>query len=200
MRKRLPKSFYRHHDVVSIAKKLLGKRLCTFIDGQYTSGIITETEAYAGVTDKASHAYGGRLTERTKVMFDHPGTAYVYLCYGLHHLFNIVTNKKGVPHAVLVRAVQPEEGIEIMLQRRKKKKVDKTLSGGPGTVAQALGIHVKHSGMSLLEELIWVEDAGIKVSDKDIIAGPRVGVDYAGEDAKLPYRFILRTNAERTSK
>ncbi len=195
MRKQLPKSFYADKDVVKLAKKLLGLRLCTVIDGKYTSGIITETEAYAGVNDKASHAYGGRLTERTKIMFDEPGTAYVYLCYGIHHLFNIVTNKKGIPHAILIRAIKPDEGIEYMMERRKKLKVDKTFSGGPGTVSQALGIKTKHSGISLLEskaaEKIWVEETGIKIPGKEIVAGRRIGVDYAGEDAKLPYRFYI---------
>lgn len=191
MRKQLPKSFYADKNVVKLAKKLLGMRLCTVIDGKYTSGIITETEAYAGVTDKASHAYGGRLTERTKIMFDEPGTAYVYLCYGIHHLFNIVTNKKGIPHAILIRAIKPDEGVEFMMERRKKLKVDKTFSGGPGTVSQALGIQTKHSGKSLFEKEIWVEETGIKIPEKEIVAGPRIGVDYAGEDAKLPYRFFV---------
>ncbi|HET6991451.1 MAG TPA: DNA-3-methyladenine glycosylase [Bacteroidia bacterium] len=193
MKKLLPKSFYNHHDVVSLAKKLLGKRLCTNINGKYTSGIITETEAYAGVTDRASHAYGGKLTKRTKTMFEEGGTAYVYLCYGIHHLFNIVTNKKGIPHAILIRAIQPDEGIEIMMKRRKKNKIDKTFSGGPGTVSQALGIHVRHSGKNLLDQEIWVEETGIKIPEKEIIAGPRIGVDYAGEDAKLPYRFLINS-------
>ena len=191
MRKKLPESFFADKDVVKLAKKLLGKRLCTLVDGKYTSGIITETEAYAGVTDKASHAYGGRKTDRTKIMFEEPGTAYVYLCYGIHHLFNIVTNKKGVPHAILIRAIQPDEGIEYMMERRKKFKVGKTFSGGPGTVSQALGIKTKHSGINLLGKEIWVEEAGIKIPEKEIIAGPRIGVDYAGEDAKLPYRFYV---------
>jgi DNA-3-methyladenine glycosylase len=190
--KKLTKSFYQDKDVVKLARELLGKRLCTMIDGKYTAGIITETEAYAGVVDKASHAYGGRLTERTKIMYEEGGTAYVYLCYGLHHLFNVVTNKKGTPHAILIRAIKPEHGIDIMLERRNKKKVDKTLSGGPGTVAQALGINVKYSGHSLLGQQIWIENAGIKVKEEQIVSGPRIGVDYAGEDAKLPYRFILR--------
>lgn len=192
MRKKLQRSFYADKDVVKLAKKLVGKRLCTIIDGKYTSGIITETEAYAGVTDKASHAYGGRLTERTKIMFDEPGTAYVYLCYGIHHLFNIVTNKKGIPHAILIRAIKPDEGIEYMMERRKKLKVDKTFSSGPGTVSQALGILTKHSGKSLLDNEIWVEETGIKIPEKEIVAGPRIGVDYAGEDAKLPYRFFVK--------
>lgn len=192
MGKRISSSFYNREDVVSLARELIGKRLCTFVNKQYTSGIITETEAYAGVTDKASHAFGGRFTERTKTMYEKGGTSYVYLCYGIHHLFNIVTNKKGTPHAILIRGIFPEEGIEIMLQRRSKNKADKTLAAGPGTVSQALGIQVKHSGISLLEQTIWLEETSISVPAELISAGPRIGVDYAGEDAKLPYRFLLK--------
>lgn len=192
MGKRISSSFYNREDVVSLARELIGKRLCTFVNKQYTSGIITETEAYAGVTDKASHAFGGRFTERTKTMYEKGGTSYVYLCYGIHHLFNIVTNKKGTPHAILIRGIFPEEGIEIMLQRRGKNKADKTLAAGPGTVSQALGIQVKHSGISLLEQTIWLEETSISVPAELISAGPRIGVDYAGEDAKLPYRFLLK--------
>ena len=193
MKNQVKKSFYQNEDVVSLAKNLLGKKLCTNFHGQFTSGIITETEAYAGVTDKASHAFGGRKTERTKTMFEEGGTAYVYLCYGIHHLFNIVTNKKGIPHAILIRAIQPVDGIETMMERRKKYKLDKTFSGGPGTVSQALGIHVKHSGEVLTGKEIWVEETGIVIPKKEIIAGPRIGVDYAGEDAKLPYRFYVKS-------
>lgn len=192
MGKRISSSFYNREDVVSLARELIGKRLCTFVNKQYTSGIITETEAYAGVADKASHAFGGRFTERTKTMYEKGGTSYVYLCYGIHHLFNIVTNKKGTPHAILIRGIFPEEGIEIMLQRRGKNKADKTLAAGPGTVSQALGIQVKHSGISLLEQTIWLEETSISVPAELISAGPRIGVDYAGEDAKLPYRFLLK--------
>lgn len=200
MMKKLPKSFYLGEDVVGLAKKLLGKRLCTNFNGKFTSAIITETEAYAGVTDKASHAHGGRFTERTKVMYSEGGTAYVYLCYGLHHLFNIVTNKKGIPHAILIRAVEPEKGIDVMLKRRNKKKADKTLSAGPGTVSQALGIRVTHSGKKLSGKEIWMEESGIIVPEKEIVAGPRVGVDYAGEDAKLPYRFVWKMADEKKSR
>lgn len=192
MSKKLGKDFYLQEDVVSVTKQLLGKRLCTRIDGALTSAIITEAEAYAGVTDRASHAYGGRFTERTKVMYMEGGLAYVYLCYGIHHLFNVVTNREGVPHAVLIRAAYPEKGLEWMLFRRNKKTADKTLSAGPGTVSQALGIHTSHTGTDLLGKTIWIEDAGITIKAKDIIAGPRVGVDYAGKDALLPYRFIVR--------
>lgn len=189
---RLPQSFFEHEDVVDLAKKLLGKRIVTKIDGVITSGIISETEAYAGTTDRASHAYGGRHTERTKTMYESGGVSYVYLCYGIHHLFNFVTNRKGVPHAILLRAIQPEKGIKWMLMRRNKKKVDKTLCGGPGTVSQALGITTKNNGELLSGRKIWVEETGIVVKPEEIISGPRIGVDYAGEDAKLPYRFRLQ--------
>lgn len=188
---RLPQSFFEEEDVVELAKKLLGKRIVTKLEGVITSGIITETEAYAGVNDKASHAYGGRFTERTRTMYESGGVSYVYLCYGIHHLFNFVTNKKGVPHAVLLRAIRPEKGIKWMLARRNKTKVDKTLCGGPGTVSQALGITTAMNGELLSGKKIWVEETGIIVKPEDIIAGPRIGVDYAGKDAKLPYRFRL---------
>lgn len=187
---RLTKDFYLRDDVVNLSRELLGKLLCTNIDGLYTSALITETEAYAGETDRASHAYGGRRTNRTEVMYAEGGTAYVYLCYGIHHLFNIVTGKKNTPHAILIRAVKPVDGIEIMLRRRNKFKVDKTLSGGPGTVAQALGITTAHTGVSLLGKTIWLQDEGIVVPKKKIRTGPRIGIDYAGEDAKRPYRFV----------
>lgn len=192
MGKKINSSFYLQENVVQLAQELIGKRLCTFIDGKYTSGIITESEAYAGETDRASHAFGGRFTERTKTMYEKGGTAYVYLCYGIHHLFNIVTNKKGIPHAILIRGIQPEEGIDLMLKRRNKSKADKTLAAGPGTVSQALGIHVRHSGISLLDKTIWLEETGLEISSASISAGPRIGVDYAGEDARLPYRFLLK--------
>ncbi len=190
---RLPQSFFEDEDVVELAKKLLGKRIVTKLDGVITSGIITETEAYEGVSDRASHAFGGRLTERTKTMYEQGGMSYVYLCYGIHHLFNFVTNKKGVPHAILLRAIQPEKGIKWMLMRRNKTKVDTTLCGGPGTVSQALGITTKNNGELLSGKKIWVEETGISVKPQDIIAGPRIGVDYAGKDAKLPYRFRLNS-------
>jgi DNA-3-methyladenine glycosylase len=189
---KLKKDFYLRDDVVQISKDLLGKYLFTKFDGKLTAGIITETEAYAGVTDRASHAYNNRRTKRTEIMFSEGGTAYVYLCYGIHHLFNVVTGKKDNPHAVLIRAIKPVIGISTILKRRFKSKTDKNIAGGPGTVSQALGIKTEHSGLSLLGNKIWIEDKGIKIKEKDIIVGARVGVDYAGEDAKLPYRFIAK--------
>ncbi|MCB0429701.1 MAG: DNA-3-methyladenine glycosylase [Flavobacteriales bacterium] len=188
---KLPPSYYRQTDVVALAEDLLGKFLVTNINGTRTSGIITETEAYAGVNDRASHAYGNRRTARTETMYQNGGLAYVYLCYGLHHLFNVVTNVKDVPHAILVRAVQPSEGIDLMLERRKLTTEGPRLSGGPATLSQALGITVKHNKTSLNGHVIWLEDRGIRPSKDQITVGPRVGVDYAGEDAKLPYRFRL---------
>jgi DNA-3-methyladenine glycosylase len=184
---KIPLSFYQREDVVIIARELLGKVLITNINGERTEGIITETEAYAGITDRASHAYGDRRTQRTEVMYAAGGVAYVYLCYGMHALFNIVTYKKEVPHAILIRAIEPLKGIDIMLQRSGKEKADKNFCIGPGKVTKALGIHCKHTGISLTGKDIWLEERGITV--KKIQAGPRIGVDYAKEDALLPYRF-----------
>ncbi len=190
----LPESFYARKDVVKIAKELLGKVLVTEIEGIHTAGIITETEAYAGATDKASHAYGNRRTARTETMYQHGGVAYVYLCYGIHHLFNVVTNIEDVPHAILIRAVEPLEGIEYMLERRRKEKVDISLTAGPGAMSMALGIHTRHSGCSLQGPEIFIEDRGIKVGSKNIVTATRVGVAYAADDALRPYRFLLKGN------
>jgi DNA-3-methyladenine glycosylase len=193
---KLVTEFYLRNDVVAISRELLGKVLCTNINGVRTEAIITETEAYAGIADKASHAYGDRRTKRTEPMYGPGGTAYVYLCYGIHHLFNVVTNDEGVPHAVLVRAGKPVEGLDEILLRRNRTKVDKTLMGGPGTVSQALGIKTDMTGTSLRGRRIWIEDRGMTVLDKDISVGPRVGVDYAQEDAARPYRFALNALPE----
>jgi len=191
---KLPADFYQREDVLLISRELLGKVLCTNFHGKLTSGIIVETEAYAGVTDKASHAYGGRRTKRTETMYAKGGSAYVYLCYGIHHLFNIVTNKENIPHAVLIRAIQPRDGIEIMLQRRNKKKVDQSLTAGPGSLTRALGITVKDSGTFLMDNLIWLEDQNINYTNQDILATPRVGVQYAGKDAQNPWRFQVENS------
>ncbi len=174
-----------------LAKDLIGKVLCTEIDGQVAKGIITETEAYNGVHDKACHAYGGRRTDRTEIMFGEGGKAYVYLCYGIHHLFNIVTGPKDDPTAVLIRGVEPLEGKKLFLERRKKTNL-KNISSGPGTLTQALAIKTHHTGEELIGETIWIEDHGIDVPENELEIGPRIGIDYAGEDAKLPFRFLWR--------
>jgi DNA-3-methyladenine glycosylase len=195
----LPLSFYRHTDVVTIARDLLGKSLFTAYNGVITGGIITETEAYAGVTDKASHAFGNRFTERTQIMYREGGCAYVYLCYGIHSLFNIVTNHEGIPHAVLIRGIHPTEGLSVMLERRDMKQAGKDFCKGPGKVSKALGIHYSHTGILLSktaaldnEMKIWIEDNKYIVQEDEIIISPRIGVNYAGEDALLPYRFELK--------
>lgn len=193
-RNKLPQSFYLEEDVVAVSRQLIGKLLCSRLDGQLCKAIITETEAYAGETDRASHAYGGRRTARTATLYEPGGRAYVYLCYGIHHLFNVVTNKAGVPHAVLVRAVLPHTGTEILHRRRRGRKNDKHWLTGPGKVSQGLGITTRQDALSLQGRRLWLEDAGITVPATAITSGPRVGVDYAGKDAQLPYRFRL-TNA-----
>jgi DNA-3-methyladenine glycosylase len=164
----------------------LGKVLVTRTSEGLTSGIITETEAYMGEGDRASHAFGGRRTKRNEMMYAQGGTAYVYLCYGIHHLFNVVVHQAGIPHAVLVRAIRPLEGHSIMVRRRPKAL---TSSGGPGTLTQALGIRIQHNGTDLTGGSIWIEDRGIEATGQDIITGPRIGVEYAGDDALLPYRY-----------
>lgn len=192
--KKLDHHFYNRIDVLKIARELLGKVIVTRFNGQLTSGRIVETEAYAGEGDRASHAWGGRRTNRTEVMYGIGGTAYVYLCYGIHQMFNVVTNQLGIPHAILVRAAEPLEGIDIMLQRTGKKQLDYTLTKGPGNVAKALGIFTRHTGFSLMSDELFIADDGFKVRKGNIVATPRIGVDYAGDDAALPYRFIVQGN------
>jgi DNA-3-methyladenine glycosylase len=193
--KKLPLQFYDRKDVVQIAKELLGKIIATNIDGQRTSGRIVETEAYAGHTDKASHAFNGRRTPRNEHMYAGPGTAYVYICYGMHRMLNIVTNKKEIPDAILVRAIEPLEGIDTMLQRTGKPKPDVSLTRGPGNVGKALGISTVHSGLLLLDDLVTLyEDNSPAIADPAIGTSKRIGVDSAGADALLPYRFYIRGN------
>ena len=186
---KLTNAYFLQDDVVKIARDLLGKVLCTNINDQFTSGVIIETEAYAGVNDRASHAYGGRRTARNEVMYHEGGKAYVYLCYGIHHLFNVVTNLEGIPHAVLIRGIAPLDGIPIILQRRKARYLHDELTTGPGKVSSALGIHTSLNGMALTGNTLWIEDRGLKFEDNEVSIGPRIGVHYAGEDALLPYRF-----------
>jgi DNA-3-methyladenine glycosylase len=170
-------------DVVQVAHDLVGMSLFTHIDGLTVGGIITETEAYAGPEDKASHAYGNRRTKRTETMFQAGGIVYIYLCYGMHHLLNIVTNVEGIPHAVLIRALKPTHGIETMQERRKNRS---PLAAGPGTLSQALGLTLAHNGIPIGDPTIWLEDRGNKLS---IHSSPRIGIDYAEEWVEKPWRF-----------
>jgi len=190
---KLEQSFYCNTDVVDISKKLLGKVLVTNLSNHLTSGIIVETEAYAGIFDKASHAFNNKRTKRTEIMYKNGGIAYVYLCYGIHNLFNVITNINDIPHAVLIRAIEPLEGIKEMCRRRNISNKYR-LTDGPGKLTQALGIDKNCNGKSLQSDKIWIQDTGIKFLEKDILSSPRIGVDYAGKDAKLLYRFHVKDN------
>jgi DNA-3-methyladenine glycosylase len=187
MKDNLKKEFYLNPDVCDAAKKLLGKFLCVRSDNHLKTGMITETEAYEGVTDRASHAFNNRRTKRTQTIYMDGGVAYVYLCYGIHYLFNVVTNVKDVPHAVLIRSVVPVNSLEAQALH----PIDFSVNG-PGKVTKYLGIQKKHNGISLTGNSVFIYDNGIIVSDEHIITSPRIGVDYAGEDALLPYRFFLK--------
>ena len=190
--KKLTLSFYLHSNVEELGRLLLGKLLFTKIDSApITGGIIVETESYKGVDDKACHAFGGKKTDRNKFMYRQGGCAYIYLCYGMHHLLNVVTNKKDIPHAILIRAIKPTLGIETMLKRRGKKKLQRSLTAGPGALTQALGINLKQNGVSFLSSSLWIEH-GKNIKKSDIIRSPRVGVSYAKEDAFLPLRFRIK--------
>lgn len=191
--KKLGTAFYRR-DALEVAPALLGCILVTDRDGIRTSGRIVETEAYTGVTDRAAHSFGGRRTNRTEVMFAAGGVAYVYLCYGIHHLFNVVTAGKDNPQAVLVRALEPVEGITDMLLRTGKKKADSSLTRGPGNVSRALGLHTVDTRTPMDGDSIFILDDGFRYDAAVVAVSPRIGVDYAGEDAALPYRFYVKGN------
>ena len=190
---KLPESFYQRSNVVKIARELLGKGLFTRIDKTITGGLIVETEAYSW-KERGCHAYGARKTQRNAVMFGKGGHSYVYLCYGMHNLFNIVTNEQDVADAILVRAIEPIEGIEEMKRRRGPLASSFHLTSGPGKLTKALGIDRKWNGKYLLGNEIWIEDFAHQLSKKDIVASHRIGIDYAGEDAKLPWRFTVKGN------
>ena len=192
--KKLTIDFYDRKNVLQIAKELLGKIVTTNLNGIVTSGRIVETEAYGGITDKASHAWAGKRTARNEAMYASAGIGYVYICYGIHQMFNVVTNGKEKPDAVLIRAVEPIEGIESMLLRTGKHKLDNTLTKGPGNVGKALGIHKIHSGINLLQDTIFIAADDFELDESQIGLSKRIGVDYAGEDALLPYRFYIKGN------
>lgn len=189
---KLGRSFYAREDVLAVARELLGKRLVVPAPtGERVSGRIVEVEAYCGVGDRASHAFGGRRTPRTETMYARGGVAYVYFVYGMHHQFNVVTGKEGVPHAVLVRALEPTEGVELM-QRRRPARDERELTSGPGKLCQALGIDRTYNGADLLGRRVWVEEAESLLTDEEIASGARIGVAYAGVDALKPWRFWVK--------
>ena len=189
---KLGEEFYQRTNVVQVARELLGKVLYTRIDGETTAGMIVETEAYSW-KERGCHAYNNKKTNRNEIMFGPGGFSYVYLCYGIHHLFNIVTHTEAVADAVLIRALEPVAGEELMLRRMKARDV-RRITSGPGKLTKALGIDRKMNAKYLQGDEVWVEDAGIKIAKSKIIATPRIGIDYAGEDAQLPWRFLVKDN------
>lgn len=191
---KLSRGYYLNEDVLHLAKDLLGKVLFTNVKGEVSAGIIVETEAYFGISDKASHAYGGRRTNRTETMFSEGGVAYVYLCYGMHNLFNVVSSKINDPHAILIRAIEPLIGKELMEERRKMVFAKPAISSGPGSAAKALGIDRSFNAKDLTGNEIWIEDHQICIDDNEIMAVPRVGIAYAQEHAALPWRFYIKGN------
>jgi DNA-3-methyladenine glycosylase len=192
----VPKSFYDNPDVVEVSRQLLGKVLCAKIESTFTSGIITETEAYSGRDDKACHANNGKRTPRTEVMFGEPGNAYIYLCYGIHHLFNVVTNRIGLADAVLIRAIHPLHGLDAMKKRRNMQN-EKNLTNGPGKFTQAMAITTSLNKTDLTNPPVWIEDHGIEIPKKEIRITKRIGVDYAGSDADKLWRFQILPEAIR---
>lgn len=187
----MPRSFYAGKDPVRIARGLLGKVVWVRAKEGDCAGRIVETEAYGGPRDRASHAWRGK-TKRNESMFGRPGTAYIYLCYGIHRMFNVVTAPEGVAAAVLIRGVEPLEGVEKMARRRGVSASEFRLTAGPGALTQALGISMKWDRCDLVCGPISIEDDGVKVPKRKIETGRRVGVNYAGPAARFPWRFSIR--------
>ncbi|MBK0401365.1 DNA-3-methyladenine glycosylase [Adhaeribacter sp. BT258] len=191
---KLPQEFYLRPNVVQISRDLLGKFLYTNIDGILTGGMIVETEAYSGENDKACHAHLGRRTNRTEIMYAEGGVAYVYLIYGIYNLFNIITNVQDKADAVLIRAIEPTEGLKEMQLRRNLSRIQPNLTAGPGLLTQALGITRNHYGADLNGNQIWIEDQGLVIPESEVLESPRVGVAYAEDHALLPWRFRIKGN------
>jgi DNA-3-methyladenine glycosylase len=192
----LPKPFYLASDVQQIAQNLLGKILWTNFENQVSYGRIVETEAYQAPEDKASHAYNWKKTKRTQTMFLEGGHSYIYLCYGIHHLFNVVTGPENLPHAVLIRGLEPVKGLPFMAARTNKSEFSTSLSNGPGSLSKALGISTKHDATKLYEpkSLICIKEDGFQVAKSEIIAGPRVGIAYAEDYISKPWRYFIKGN------
>ncbi|MGB4400223.1 MAG: DNA-3-methyladenine glycosylase [Daejeonella sp.] len=195
MNNKLSLDFYSQADVVSVARQLLGKHLYSKIGGKITGGIIVETEAYRGPDDRGSHAYMDKKTPRTEMMYQAGGVAYMYICYGIHDMLNIVTGTEGMSHAALIRAIEPIEGLDVMRNRRAIFDDDKRLCQGPGALAKAMGLSKLHNGTDLQGDTIWLTDEGLSYSDLEVMAGARVGMNFEGPYKTIPWRFYVKGNA-----
>ncbi len=191
---KLPVEYYQSTNVVSLAENLLGKRLLTCVEGELTEGIIVETEAYRGPEDVGSHAYNHRRTTRNEIMYAKGGVVYMYICYGIHDMLNIVTGEEGESHAILIRAIEPTTGLDIMRLRRGFQNDDRRLCKGPGALAKALGLQKIHNGVSLSGDVIWIEDTGMPISSDDIVACPRIGLNIQEPYKSIPWRFYIKSN------
>ncbi|EOR95862.1 DNA-3-methyladenine glycosylase II [Arcticibacter svalbardensis MN12-7] len=189
---KLPDGFYLREDVLLIARELLGKKLCTDVDGLFSSGIIVEVEAYMGPEDRGSHAYNNKRTNRNEVMYARGGVVYMYICYGIHDMLNIVTGAEGSSHAILIRALQPADGIPIMQSRRGITDLKK-LCKGPGALAKAMGLVKLHNGISLQSDKIWIEE-NKDVSPENVVETARVGMNFEGIYKSIPWRFYIKGN------
>jgi DNA-3-methyladenine glycosylase len=191
--RKLPREFYARTNVLTVGRDLLGKLLVVpAADGTRVSGVIVEVEAYRGPADRASHAYGGRRTNRTETMYATGGAAYVYFVYGMYYQFNVVTNVADVPHAILIRAVEPVEGLPVMRQRRDGQP-DRNLTSGPGKLCIAMGIDRTLDQADLLGKKVWIEEQK-RIPPRLIATGPRIGIDYAEEWKDKPWRFWIKDN------
>lgn len=197
----LEQKYYQSDDVVGIARDLIGRTIYSRADGLLTAGIIVETEAYRGPEDRGSHAFGGLRTARNEMMYAGGGSIYMYICYGIHDMLNIVTGVEGSSHAILIRAIQPVIGIDIMeLRRASPARSANRLGSGPGLVAKVLGLGKKDNGRALDGELIWVGADKIRVDDGDIVAAPRIGLNIPEPFLSIPWRFYLKGNASVSRK
>ncbi|MFN0141360.1 MAG: DNA-3-methyladenine glycosylase [Pyrinomonadaceae bacterium] len=190
---KLSGKFFTRDDTVAVARELLGKLLVAADDdGRRVSGMIVETEAYLGTQDRAAHSFGGRRTPRNEVTYGVGGHAYVFFVYGMYYQLNVVCGTVDSPHVVLIRAVEPVEGIETMRERRGEMK-DRNLTSGPGKLCIAFDIDRSMNGADLRGDRLWLENYRT-FSDSEIAIGERIGIDYAGDDAHLPLRFWVKEN------
>ncbi|MEO8795902.1 MAG: DNA-3-methyladenine glycosylase [Daejeonella sp.] len=192
--RKLSADFFQREDTLTIARELLGKVLISNINDQLTGGIIVETEAYQGPLDRGSHAYGGKRTARNEMMYNRGGLVYMYICYGIHDMINVVTGSNDSSHAILIRALQPTLGLEVMRERRNIYNQDKRLCQGPGALSKAMGLNKSHNGIDLQHDLIWIEDQNINFSNDEILETARVGMNFDGPYKTIPWRFLVKDN------